>query len=58
MRGKTEKEAFMSTETPLLAVKDVSYRLAEKSLLAPISFTLHRQEFAWLTGPSGSGKTT
>lgn len=48
----------MSTETPLLAVKNVSYRLAEKSLLAPISFTLHRQEFAWLTGPSGSGKTT
>ncbi len=36
MRGKTEKEAFMSTETPLLAVKDVSYRLAEKSLLAPL----------------------
>lgn len=48
----------MTTETPLLAVRDVSYRLAEKTLLAPLSFTLRPQEFAWLTGPSGSGKTT
>ncbi|MFD1802903.1 iron efflux ABC transporter ATP-binding subunit FetA [Mixta tenebrionis] len=48
----------MSTEIPLLAVRDVSYRLAENYLLAPISFTLQAQEFAWLTGPSGSGKTT
>ncbi|QHM70366.1 iron efflux ABC transporter ATP-binding subunit FetA [Mixta intestinalis] len=48
----------MSTETPLLAVRDVSYRLAEKDLLAPLSFTLQAQEFAWLAGPSGSGKTT
>ena len=48
----------MSMEIPQLAVRDVSYSLAEKTLLAPVSFTLQANEFAWLTGPSGSGKTT
>lgn len=48
----------MATDIPALAVRDVSYRLADKVLLAPLSFTLQQHEFAWLTGPSGSGKTT
>lgn len=55
---KIEKEACMSMEIPLLAVRDVSYSLAGKTLLAPVSFTLQQHEFVWLTGPSGSGKTT
>lgn len=29
-----------------------------KTLLAPVSFELHKGEFLWLTGPSGAGKTT
>lgn len=48
----------MSMEIPVLAVRDVSYRLADKTLLAPLSFTLQQHELVWLTGPSGSGKTT
>ena len=48
----------MTMDIPLLAVRDVSYRLADKTLLAPCSFTLQPQEFAWISGPSGSGKTT
>ncbi|GLR09956.1 iron ABC transporter ATP-binding protein FetA [Mixta theicola] len=48
----------MVMEIPALAVRDVSYRLADKVLLAPLSFTLRQHEFVWLTGPSGSGKTT
>ena len=48
----------MTMEMPALTVRDVSYRLADKTLLAPLSFTLQRQEFAWISGPSGSGKTT
>ncbi|YCH31824.1 ATP-binding cassette domain-containing protein [Erwinia sp. D4-22] len=48
----------MAMDTPALAVGDVSYRLADKVLLAPLSFTLHQHEWVWLTGPSGSGKTT
>ncbi|UQY45444.1 ATP-binding cassette domain-containing protein [Erwinia sp. PK3-005] len=48
----------MAMDTPALAVGDVSYWLADKVLLAPLSFTLHQHEWVWLTGPSGSGKTT
>ncbi|MGD8106717.1 iron efflux ABC transporter ATP-binding subunit FetA [Pantoea sp. FN0302] len=48
----------MAMEIPLLAVRDVSYRLADKMLLAPLSFTLQQHEIVWLTGASGSGKTT
>lgn len=42
----------------LLEVRKVSFALQDKILLAPLSFTLGKGEFLWLTGPSGAGKST
>ena len=48
----------MTTPTPLLQVREVSFALQDKMLLAPISFALQPAEFLWLAGPSGAGKST
>jgi len=42
----------------LLEVRDISFVRQERVLLAPLSFTLDKGEFLWLTGPSGAGKST
>lgn len=43
---------------PLLQVSGITFSRGPQRLLAPITFTLQRGEFVWLTGPSGAGKTT
>jgi len=42
----------------LLEVREVTFALQDKVLLAPVSFELDKGEFIWLTGPSGAGKST
>lgn len=48
----------MNAPFPLLQVREVSFTLQGKTLLAPVSLNLNKGEFLWLTGPSGAGKST
>ena len=43
---------------PAVVVRDVSVRIDETPLLAPVSFTLGHGRALAVTGPNGSGKTT
>lgn len=47
----------MKDSEHLLEVRGVSF-VRQQTLLAPVSFTLDKGEFVWLTGPSGAGKST
>jgi len=47
----------MKDSAHLLEVRSVSF-MRQQTLLAPVSFTLDKGEFIWLTGPSGAGKST
>ncbi|MBW1682028.1 MAG: ABC transporter ATP-binding protein [Deltaproteobacteria bacterium] len=48
----------MSSETPLLQVKDLSKSFGGVMAVASVSFDLKRGELLGIIGPNGSGKTT
>ncbi|MCK8825182.1 heme ABC exporter ATP-binding protein CcmA [Fuchsiella alkaliacetigena] len=46
------------SETPVLAVKDLSKQIGEKNILNGINFSLEQGQVLSIFGPNGAGKTT
>ena len=46
------------SETPVLAVKDLSKQIGEKNILNEINFSLEQGQVLSIFGPNGAGKTT
>ncbi len=51
-------ETAQSAQSPLLELDGVSVRLGGRQVLADVSFTIGKGEFAGIIGPNGAGKTT
>ena len=51
-------ETAQSAQSPLLKLDGVSVRLGGREVLADVSFTIGKGEFAGIIGPNGAGKTT